>query len=225
MLSLALPGNPQLAAHEEAQKQAYELILGDGGKVFDLGLGERTTFATVTAATPSVNRVWRRGGWWSAAFLTSRSTTKVGTRTSRTSPRCAASCRNSTRAFPRCWRTCPSRGLLSSTVIWCCGEFGRTPKVQWEPPWDGGRGHYCRVFSVLVAGGGFKGGHVVGSSDAKGEAVRDRPVYPCDLLGSIYKLLGIDAGVALPHPQGLAAHIVPAADEHAPSGGLLQEIM
>ena len=80
------------------------------------------------------------------------------------------------------------RGLLESTLVWCCGEFGRGPKVDWQPPWNGGRNHYGNVFTVLVAGGGFKGGHVVGSSDAKAEEVKDRPVYPVDLLGSIYPL-------------------------------------
>ena len=70
------------------------------------------------------------------------------------------------------------RGLLDSTIIWCCGEFGRTPKVDWGSPWNGGRHHFGAVFSALVAGGGFKGGQVVGSSDATGETVRDRPSIP-----------------------------------------------
>jgi len=78
---------------------------------------------------------------------------------------------------------------------------------------------------VLVAGGGFKGGQIVGSSDAKGEEVKDRPVYPVDLLGSIYQLAGIDAAAKLPHPLGLEAHVLPAASEGAKSAGLLTEIM
>ena len=82
--------------------------------------------------------------------------------------------------------------MLDSTLVWCCGEFGRTPKVDWQPPWNGGRNHYGNVFTALVAGGGFRGGHVVGASDAKAEEVKDRPVYPVDLLGSIYQLGGID---------------------------------
>ena len=82
------------------------------------------------------------------------------------------------------------RGLLDSTIVWWGGEFGRTPKVQWEAPWNGGRGHWGKVFSALVAGGGFKGGQVVGASDAKGEEVKERPVYPVDLIGSIYDPAG-----------------------------------
>ena len=118
-----------------------------------------------------------------------------------------------------------SRGLLESTLVWCCGEFGRGPKVDWQPPWNGGRNHYGKVFSVLVAGGGFKGGHVVGSSDAHGEEVKDRPVYPVDLLGSIYQLAGIDSTARLKHPLGLEAHVLPSEAEGAKSAGLLTEIM
>jgi uncharacterized protein (DUF1501 family) len=117
------------------------------------------------------------------------------------------------------------RGLLERTVVWCSGEFGRSPKVDWQPPWNGGRNHYGNVFTVLVAGGGFKGGHVAGASDAKGEEVKDRPVYPVDLLGSIYHLTGIDPQARLPHPEGQEAHVLPSAAEGVKSSGILSEIM
>ena len=77
----------------------------------------------------------------------------------------------------------------------------------------------------MVAGGGFRGGAVVGSSDDKGEKVKDRPVYPWDLSASIYKLLGIDPTDRLPHPQGCVAYVTPLASGTLPSGGLLKEIM
>ena len=106
-----------------------------------------------------------------------------------------------------------------------CGEFGRGPKVDWQPPWNGGRNHYGNVFTALVAGGGFRGGHVVGASTAKAEEVKDRPVYPVDLLGSIYQLAGIDASAKLPHPMGQDAVVLPSAAEGVKSGGRLTEIM
>ena len=89
---------------------------------------------------------------------------------------------------------------------------------------NGGRHHYGNVFSVLVAGGGFKGGQIVGSSDAKGEEVKERPVYPYDLLASIYELAGIDYNTKLPHLWGLEANILPPKEE-VKSEGLLREIM
>ena len=88
-----------------------------------------------------------------------------------------------------------------STIVWCSGEFGRKPKLDWDPPWNGGRNHWGSCFSVLVAGGGFKGGRIVGASDAKGERVAQRPVYPPDLLGSICELLGIDPDGPLPNSR------------------------
>jgi uncharacterized protein (DUF1501 family) len=117
------------------------------------------------------------------------------------------------------------RGLLENTIIWWSGEFGRTPRIQWEAPWNGGRGHYGQVFSAVVAGGGFKGGRLVGASDAKGEEVKERPVYPCDLIGSIYELLGIDPDGRLPNPEGLDLRLTPTAADGISMGGRLKEIM
>jgi hypothetical protein len=76
-----------------------------------------------------------------------------------------------------------------------------------------------------VAGGGFKGGQVVGASDFRGEQVKDRPVYPWDLSASMYQLLGIDPMGRLPHPQGCVAYVTPLASGDVPSGGILKEIM
>ena len=79
---------------------------------------------------------------------------------------------------------------------------------------------------VVVAGGGFRGGVVVGASDAKGETIKDRPIYPWDLTASIYKQLGIDYMGKLPHPQGCGvACLSPLAGGGVKSGGLLTEIM
>lgn len=116
------------------------------------------------------------------------------------------------------------RKLLDTTIVWVTGEFGRTPKIQWEPPWNGGRGHYGNCFSVLVAGGGFKGGCVVGATDEKGEKVIDRPVYPQDLLGSIYYLLGIDPEGKFPEKFGENIRILPPI-EKGEKKGILKEIM
>jgi hypothetical protein len=81
------------------------------------------------------------------------------------------------------------------------------------------------VFSTLVAGGGFKGGHVVGASDARGEQVRDRPVYPADLIGTMYELLGLDLESKLPSPDGSDIRLVPPVGEGVRSEGALREIL
>lgn len=89
-------------------------------------------------------------------------------------------------------------GLLRETVVWVGGEFGRSPRVKWDPPWSGGRDHWNRAFSVLLAGGGIRGGQVVGATNRTGEEVVDRPVHPAELVGSVATLLGKTARWTLP---------------------------
>ena len=105
------------------------------------------------------------------------------------------------------------KNLLDRTVVWWTGEFGRTPKIAWEDPWQGGRNHYCTCFSAMVAGGGFAGGKVVGESDETASHVVKRPVSPVDLLGSIYERCGIDPSQPFPdNPINLKTPILPGAD-------------
>jgi uncharacterized protein (DUF1501 family) len=223
-LGQAMKDDPQVAASAQSQKQAYDLILGDGAKIFDLSgekpeLRERYGKTTFGQSCLMARRLVQKGVPYVTINYNGWDTHK--------------------QHFPTMRRKLPEldKGLatlltdladlklLDSTVVWCCGEFGRTPKVMWESPWNGGRGHWGKVFSALVAGGGFKGGRVVGASDAKGEEVKDRPVYPCDLIASIYTLLGIDPRAKLPNPQGQDIRAIPTAADHVPTGGVLKEIM
>jgi hypothetical protein len=68
------------------------------------------------------------------------------------------------------------------------GEFGRTPKLNSA----GGRDHWPRAFSVLLAGGGEQGGQAIGRTDTRGEGPADCPITPADLACTVYTLLGID---------------------------------
>lgn len=221
----AAGADPQIAASEQAKLEAYDMILGKGREVFDLsrenpGLRDRYgrhTFGQdclaarrmVEAGVPYIV-INYPGGWdtHSSHFQT------MGRQAPELDQGLAALLVD-----------LRERGLLESTLVWCCGEFGRGPKIDWQPPWNGGRNHHGKVFSVLVAGGGFAGGQVVGSSDAKAEEVKDRPVYPVDLLASVYQLAGIDCRAKLPHPMGLEAHVLPLGEEGVKSAGLLTEIM
>lgn len=91
------------------------------------------------------------------------------------------------------------RGLLKKTLVIVMGEFGRTPVINR----DGGRDHHSRCFSVLLAGGGVKGGTVIGASDARGFEPSENPVKPEDLSATIYKCLGIDYTQSLSSPEGV----------------------
>ena len=80
-----------------------------------------------------------------------------------------------------------ARSLLENTLVLCLGEFGRTPAVNATQ----GRDHHAEVFSALLAGGGVKGGQVIGKSDDKGEKVKDRPVTVPDLYATLLTLFGL----------------------------------
>jgi hypothetical protein len=92
--------------------------------------------------------------------------------------------------------------------------------VGWDPPWNGGRNHFANCFSMLVAGGGFKGGCVVGKSDETASKPVERPVSPQDFLGSIYELCGIDPDGLMPNSKGKKLTILPPASAE----GRLREI-
>jgi len=117
------------------------------------------------------------------------------------------------------------KDLLKSTIVLCGGEFGRTPKVQWEAPWNGGRAHFGTAFSYLVAGGGFKSGQVIGSTDKTGENILTRKVFPSDLIGTVYKLMGIDPYGRLPHATEGELPILPSLGKSGQSNGLLYELI
>jgi uncharacterized protein (DUF1501 family) len=85
-------------------------------------------------------------------------------------------------------RELSERGLLKDTLVLCLGEFGRTPKING----DRGRDHWSDAFSAVLAGGGVKGGQVVGATDAKGELVKERPVTVPDLFATLLSALGVD---------------------------------
>jgi hypothetical protein len=222
-LGRALQGDPTLAMAEQAKQQAYDLILGDAGKVFDLATEKddlrlrygRNQFGQSCLVA---RRLIEKGVRYVTINQFAWDTHKEHFQAMR------RLLPNLDKALSTLIADLADHGMLDSTIVWCGGEFGRTPKVAWESPWNGGRHHFGNCFTHLVAGGGFKGGVVLGSSDAKGEEPKDRPVYPCDLIGSIYQLLGIDPDGSLPHPMGDFVKATPAPEEGVLSNGRLKEI-
>ncbi len=96
------------------------------------------------------------------------------------------------------------RGMLDSTLVMLTTEFGRTPKINR----DGGRDHWPKVFSVVLAGGGIKRGQVYGSSDATGSDPENDPLSVEDLATTVYHQMGIDANKELMAPGGRPIEIV-----------------
>jgi hypothetical protein len=105
------------------------------------------------------------------------------------------------------------RGTLKETLVVVMGEFGRTPKVNK----DAGRDHWGQAASMLFAGAGVQGGHVLGATDKNGAFVTDRPVRPADVCWTVYDALGIDPGKTIVTPEGRPTLIL---DE----GSVVQEL-
>jgi hypothetical protein len=98
-------------------------------------------------------------------------------------------------------------GLLDSTLVIATGEFGRTPKLNS----NGGRDHWAGCWTALVAGGGVKGGQVIGRSDRTGSEPADRPVSPQELVASIFHALGVPHNATIPGPDGAPVAVYPGA--------------
>lgn len=217
----AIGEHPEVRQVAKAEEKAYEMILGDAGKLFDLSTEDpelrqrygRNTFGQsclmarrlVGAGVPYVTINY--GGWdtHKAHFETVR--WKL--------PQMDA-------GMATLLQDLEDHDLLDSTIVWWSGEFGRTPRVAWEAPWNGGRHHFGQCFSAVLAGGGFRGGQVVGASDATGENVVERPVHPADVLGSICELMGIDPDGPMPNPRGMDLPVMPS---DTGTDGRLTEIM
>ncbi|MEZ6133417.1 MAG: DUF1501 domain-containing protein [Pirellulaceae bacterium] len=105
------------------------------------------------------------------------------------------------------------RGLLDETLVVWTGEFGRTPRVGQRNSDAGagrdGRDHWPGVFTSVVAGGGFKGGHVYGKSDRQAAYPEESPVQPRDLMATIYHALGVPNDQALTDFQGRTHFVCP----------------
>ncbi len=86
------------------------------------------------------------------------------------------------------------RGLLDSTAVLVTGEFGRTPKIN-DRSAEGGRDHYPRCMFMLMAGGGVRGGQVIGESDDTAAGPRHEAISPDDVAASFYWNLGIDPSI------------------------------
>ena len=220
-LGKACPDNPHFKQLDRCEENAYDLMFGDARKLFDLTeekeeIRERYGLNTFGQSCLMARRLVEHGVPYVTINYRGWDTHKQHFETMRRKlPELDA-------GFSTLLQDLSDHGLLDSTIIWWSGEFGRGPKVQWNPPWNGGRSHYGKCFTAVVAGGGFKGGHVVGASSEKGTDVAKRPVYPQDLIGSMYELLGIDPEGPLPNPRGLQVKVMPASEGGA---GRLKEIV
>jgi len=112
------------------------------------------------------------------------------------------------------------RGILEKTLVIVMGEFGRTPKINNGQPGIPipGRDHWGNAISVMMAGGGLKGGVVVGATNSKAEFPIERALKPADILATVYHVMGIDPTTSF---KDFAGRPVPMLDEGAPIAELI----
>jgi len=223
-LGTAMPNNASFEQLDRCEESAYAMMFGEARKLFDLSeegdtVRERYGRNTFGQSCLMARRLVEQGVPYVTINYQGWDTHKRHFDTMR------RKLPELDQGMATLLQDLADRGLLDSTIVWWGGEFGRTPKIQWEPPWNGGRGHFGACFSSVVAGGGFKGGCVVGASNATGEEVAERPVHPRDLIGTMYELLGIDPDGPLPNPKGLDVPVLPQEEKGAEGGGRLYEIV
>jgi hypothetical protein len=220
-LGQAMPKNTHFEALDRCEENAYDMMFGDARKLFDLSqetdvMRERYGRTTFGQSCLMARRLVEHGVPYVTINYKGWDTHKQHFETMR------RRLPEMDKGMAALLQDLSASGLLDSTIIWWSGEFGRGPKVQWNAPWNGGRSHFGQCFSAVVAGGGFKGGQVVGASDKKGMDVNDRPVSPQNLLGSMYELLGIDPDGPMPNARGLDVKVMPSSED---GDGRLLEIV
>jgi uncharacterized protein (DUF1501 family) len=102
------------------------------------------------------------------------------------------------------------RGLLDEVLVIAMGEFGRTPHMGSQESTDG-RDHWPEVMSMCLAGGGFRHGQIIGSTDRDGGQIKSRPVTPGDIAATIYHHMEVPLDLTYADDQGRP---IPAVQEN-----------
>ncbi|MGE3804837.1 MAG: DUF1501 domain-containing protein [Gemmataceae bacterium] len=182
-------GGPRVAAHQDLYKNAARMVLSPRLDAFNLA-----------SETDAVRDAYGRNGFGQGCLLARRlvergvTFVEVGMNGWDTHQdnfnRTKTLSTTVDKAMASLITELKERGRLDKTLIIWMGEFGRTPRINGNT----GRDHYPRAFNVALAGGGIKGGRVIGKTSDSGSEVKERPVSVNDLFCSLYQALGINAG-------------------------------
>ena len=187
-LAAGIEGSDQLAAYDQFQRRAAEMILsGEARDAFaidqeDAALRDRYGRTTFGQSCLLARRLVERGvtfvtvnfgGWDHHARIWEGLENRLP---------------DFDRGFSALVEDLHQRGTIDDTLVVCMGEFGRTPKINK----DGGRDHWAAAASLLFTGAGVRTGQVIGATDRDGGQVVEAPVRPADVAATIYAALGID---------------------------------
>ena len=237
----------QIAAADDIQQQAYEVLLGGGvSKALDLSREDAKTLAMYDTAKYHGGTRWNKVKRGKAGMYNAQAST-LGKLLLQARRLCEAGCgyvtihasyagvwdmhadgnnlnmtdgmqavgRSFDHAVAAFIRDCEQRGLSDKILLVCCGEMGRTPRINKR----GGRDHWARLAPLLLYGGGLGGGKVIGQSDQHGGEPNSQPHDPGHLISTILRTV-IDPGQLRLLP-GVPQEITQLLD-HAPIAGLGQ---
>ena len=157
-------------------------------KAFDLSLEKADSRSRPTAAAASARAACWPAGWSKSASRSSRSPSAAGTRT-RTTSNASRTCPARSTPVAALVSDLKDRGLLDSTLVIWMGEFGRTPNINTRGA-KPGRDHYPRAWSLLMIGGGIKGGTVIGRTDKEGATVEEGKTDAKDFMATVCDAAG-----------------------------------
>jgi len=208
------------AAMDQYQRQAWEVVTGPAARAaFDLDAEPRVVrerYGFPKSYTPRM----RAGGdnpGWNQRVLLARRLVEAGVRLVTVDLRWWDthddnfwSLKNGfLPPFDRCFSALledlDQRGLLDTTLVVAWGEHGRTPRVNKTA----GRDHWMSAFCAAMAGGGIRGGRVVGATDSRAALPRENPKYPQDVLATVYRHLGVDVAEQYPDHTGRPHPVLP----------------
>jgi hypothetical protein len=203
-LARRIEGNDQLAAYDQFQRRASEMVLsGEARGAFAIDkeqdkLRDRYGRTTFGQSCLLARRLVERG----VTFVTVNSGgwdhhSKIWDGLERMLP-------DFDRGFSALIEDMHQRGLLDNTLVLAMGEFGRTPKINK----DAGRDHWAPAASLLFAGAGVQPGRVIGATDKDGAQVTDSPIRPADVAYTVLNSLGVNPRKQLRTPDGRPVEIL-----------------
>lgn len=192
------------------QEQAYDLLLGAGGRrAFDINdeppaVRERYGDTTMGQGTLLARRLVEAGVNYVVVNLSKNNSWDSH---SNNFERHKKMLPQMDQAASALLADLADRGLLDDVLVLMLGEMGRTPRINK----NSGRDHWTHAWSVMMAGGGLTSGQVLGSTTRHGEQPAARPVHLQEILGTVYHQLGIDPELMLPDRFGRPVRILPEA--------------
>jgi hypothetical protein len=199
-----------MAGLDAFDQQAFDLVLGRAKEAFDLRREDprvRNRFGQGTAGLGEQLLLARRLCEAGCGFVTLHyaNSSQGWDMHNKMKPQLEQACPPMDRALSVFLDDLADRGLSEKILLVITGEFGRTPRING----DAGRDHWGPLCTLALAGGGLKMGQVVGQSNEKAEVPKTNPIYPKDVMATVFHVLGLDVHTQLIDQSGRPQYLVP----------------